>query len=661
MSMFFNDNDNGNNGNGNDSETTFEDAFVDDRDQQATLDVGLDAGATAGRTERESQLAGSEAFVDDGVGTGAGLDSGTDTQQTGLGVVEETVGGGQVDLTGSTASEAVGGEWLQKDCEPGDADCHGSASNWAASVGEQAVENTGSEVRSELEQNIEAASAAGVIEPESPNGDEEHAPRDLFPGHSQPLPDAERDPGTDLMRTAATRDVSITPGEAQHDVGLATRDVNGRKRGVDLAEPSDVRQREEAIIADHLAKTASEVEQKRNKPAVAEIAVDDELVDVGLQAARFGERRAEGLDSRTLRTVRAQFAEGRDSGAVTLTRSQYEELSDAIAEFGMETSPAQRPERLDDLESTVFTIGEDTAQSGGSGTGTLESTPTTPVEQVEFGSIDDARAFRDQHDGVIADADVPQAKTVTIDASDSEIVDRAQEQALVSFADERSETAEMEPLSDGEIANLRASHDTFSWQQHGFQAMRAKAALQSRGAAGTDWMDYFDPGEDWTSSLEKLEEGKQRAARGGGRTALEHGMRTDSPDEELSRGQIARRIEAARGRGERHAIEGAREGHKGALEALQTDFGWSSAEAKRLQEMVEDPSTPFTSADVKRIESFERSATSGQMVAVPTRRTPHPPGHRSRTSGRFSPPAKRRMPPGIVRSRRTGRFRPGGE
>ena len=82
--------------------------FADDRDQQASFDVGLDAGATR---DREGQIAGSAGFEDrrEELGTGTTPDSG---EQAGLFEQETNVGGdGQMDLFGDTATETTGGEW----------------------------------------------------------------------------------------------------------------------------------------------------------------------------------------------------------------------------------------------------------------------------------------------------------------------------------------------------------------------------------------------------------------------------------------------------------------------------------------------------------------------------------------------------------------------
>jgi len=81
--------------------------LVDDRDQQASLDVGLGANTTA---DREGQIAGSADFADrrDEL-----QPDNTTGMQSGLFEEEESVGDGQADLFGESASTSSGGEYLR--------------------------------------------------------------------------------------------------------------------------------------------------------------------------------------------------------------------------------------------------------------------------------------------------------------------------------------------------------------------------------------------------------------------------------------------------------------------------------------------------------------------------------------------------------------------
>ena len=81
--------------------------LVDDRDQQASLDVGLGANTTA---DREGEIAGSADFADrrDEL-----QPDNTTGMQSGLFEEEESVGDGQADLFGESASTSSGGEYLR--------------------------------------------------------------------------------------------------------------------------------------------------------------------------------------------------------------------------------------------------------------------------------------------------------------------------------------------------------------------------------------------------------------------------------------------------------------------------------------------------------------------------------------------------------------------
>ncbi|AXR80708.1 helix-hairpin-helix domain-containing protein [Natrarchaeobaculum sulfurireducens] len=493
--------------------------------------------------------------------------------------------------------------------------------------------------------------------------------RELREAEREPIPATERDPSVDLMRRASSADVSLAPDEALGGVG--TESIVGQTgpnwEAAD-APPEDeldelAGRDMERIRREEAAEAAGSLDTGTGSdggaPSVAEFTLTAEAAGAALQAARHAERRSEDLDRETLRAVRGNVADARDDGGtVLLTDEQADALSDAVADFGVELSPAQRPDGLDELEDIAFGIDtDDGTPSTGSETGT-DTGPGPSREKIEFGGIDDAREFREQYGEVLHQDDVPQSKTVTVRAdADDAVLDRGREDALISHADETEGTYGMERLTGSERDSLEKQHDTWDWQQYGFEAMRAKAALAAQGVTGSDWLDYYEPGEDWSSSLDKLDESKQSAARGGGQTAVE-GMRHDSREEEMTRGDIARVIDKARGRQEQHAIEGAKEGYDEAIEALRDVHGWSEAEISKLRGLVESADTTYTRADVVEIEKFERSQTSGRMVPTPPNQARVPPGKRSPTTGRFVPPAEQREDPGIARNRETGKFVP---
>ena len=82
--------------------------FVDDSDQQASLDIGIDAGATR---DREGKVAGSANFADERDELQPDADAG---EQAGLLEQTTNVGGdGQADLFGNDATETTGQEYLK--------------------------------------------------------------------------------------------------------------------------------------------------------------------------------------------------------------------------------------------------------------------------------------------------------------------------------------------------------------------------------------------------------------------------------------------------------------------------------------------------------------------------------------------------------------------
>jgi len=106
-----------------------------------------------------------------------------------------------------------------------------------------------------------------------------------------------------------------------------------------------------------------------------------------------------------------------------------------------------------------------------------------------------------------APSDDKRSKTVVLKSSTPDrIVNRVESEAFGSQTGDRQSYGQA-TLSEQEKQTLKRT-TSFTWQQHGFEAMSAKAALQAQGA--TEWTDYYSPGEGVESSLAKL-----RAAKGG--------------------------------------------------------------------------------------------------------------------------------------------------
>lgn len=92
-------------------------------------------------------------------------------------------------------------------------------------------------------------------------------------------------------------------------------------------------------------------------------------------------------------------------------------------------------------------------------------------------------------------------------------------------------------MSKSERESLKRQHRTFSWQKHGFQAMRVKGAMKAKGV--DTWQDYYEPGEGVGSALQKLQTKKGRAGKGRRASIGIESIRTD--EEEGSGGGRRRR------------------------------------------------------------------------------------------------------------------------
>lgn len=143
---------------------------------------------------------------------------------------------------------------------------------------------------------------------------------------------------------------------------------------------------------------------------------------------------------------------------------------------------------------------------------------------IEFGSRTVANDMRDKVEEYLSRADDRRELTVKLKSSTPDkIVERVKEEAFGS-REQRSRGAGKAKLSDKEQRSLERQHDTFTWQQHGFEAMSVKAAMQEEGV--TEWMDYYEPGEGVDSAIGKLREKKKSAQQHGASIGTES-MRTD--------------------------------------------------------------------------------------------------------------------------------------
>lgn len=186
--------------------------------------------------------------------------------------------------------------------------------------------------------------------------------------------------------------------------------------------------------------------------------------------------------------------------------------------------------------------------------------------EVEFGNRSRANDLRDKVTGSLAATDDRREKTVKLkDSTPENVVKRLRTEAMASQT--HSETAGQAELSQGEIQHLKQNHGSFSWQKHGFEAMRAKAALQKKGA--TEWLDFYEPGEGIGGSLKNLRSTKERSAATGAGIGV-GGQRTD--EEEISgKGRQARQMERAQGEQVNRAKRPAFGGDAEAIDFLQEE------------------------------------------------------------------------------------------
>ena len=227
-------------------------------------------------------------------------------------------------------------------------------------------------------------------------------------------------------------------------------------------------------------------------------------------------------------------------------------------------------------------------------------------EKVEFGTLDEANNWRDDHPDALHTTDTRRTKTITLRADTSDkMLDDVGKAAQVSRGDE-SKTYDTTKLSEAERDRLDSNYRIWHWNKYGFEAMRAKTALLENGVPSGDWLNYYEPGEGAEGALSNLEAGKAAAGQGQGSTATV-GHRLDVDDDP---GEVGRRIEEAEAEMCDSAEDACEDNEPKACEALRTDCGWSDDEVQELKkdtaELVgEDPGEVYDpSVDEGTGESF---------------------------------------------------------
>jgi len=160
---------------------------------------------------------------------------------------------------------------------------------------------------------------------------------------------------------------------------------------------------------------------------------------------------------------------------------------------------------------------------------------------IEFGSREAANEMRDRVGQYLSRTDDRREATVRLKSSTPDNIMERVKEASFKSREQRAKGAGKAKLSDKEQKSLKRQHDTFSWQQHGFEAMSAKAALQSEGV--TEWQDYYEPGEGVESALAKVREAKSGAQQSRASIGV-GGVRSDT-DEQRNTGRRSRQAERA--------------------------------------------------------------------------------------------------------------------
>lgn len=647
--------------------------WTDDRDRQASLFGDTDATRTMDRSGET--VTGSDSFADDR-DTG-GVDPG---EQAGLFEQTEELEG-QAALGGGTATQTESEGFFGQDggltdvdqSRPFAFDDYGPTSRRPVPDAErQEVSRLGGVDRRRLQDTALSVSDAepAIDQPGATDSPGRFLPPDEEPDPPENVPEqlaAQRAAPTltrpsaapavelfDVDETGRSTGDSSTPGEfvGRTDRGteerIDVRQAGGQfypqriERDPETGEILDqetldagTRSREGALETARREFADQTDQDDDGTPDTAEVRLelpDSRAAEAGQLVARMGERGILDVgDQSALGDVRAELQRIEDGdGALNLSDDQARAFGDAIEQVSADLPASQQPQGFELLPDSDELVEEPSGTSASDG-----DSPSSGgrIEQFDFGSREFANETRDElPDDAMTGRFDRRNKTVEVDVSklsDSER-QRLESAAARSFADEEAESPGLTELSESERESLSSQSVSWSWQKYGFQAMRAKSALRSRGVKGTEWLDYYEPGESWRSSVEKLDDARERAARGGGATGID-GERKDSMDERLTRGGIARNIEQRRGDLKEFALQGAREGDEEAISVLVNEF---DVPEERARGFVDD-----TESEQERIEMMEtvvaRVEANGRFTTPPPQDAPRSPGKRGRSSGQY--------------------------
>jgi len=613
--------------------------WTDDRGRQDTL-FGEESDAARTMDRSGETVTGSEAFVDD---RDAG---GTDTGEQ-AGLFEQTekleeqaaLGGGTAErtesegfFTGDSAEAAASPEIVR---EIGDERVYADA----------IADETGSE-----------ATLAGTGLAPSDFTDE-FAEFDRSP---VPDPGEERppDPISEAFGGGGTE------SESGEFVGLTDRGteeiIDTREMGGEFfpmrqerdPETGDIVEQEtldeSALAADDALQTARQEfagsARGEQQPASADGGVALELpqedaTNAGKVVARMGERGIidDDLDAGLLRDAREKLTDAEDGGGtLTLTDAELSELNDAVAGFGADMSPSQRPAGFDRLEEELF--GLDTGGStGGAQADASSSNSTADTREFDFGSRDIAQSVRETvPDGALTGTYDGRHTSIEVDTSklSQRQLDRLAGEAADATAYE-DEKAGQVPLTDSERQRLDFTETTV------IEARAAKGIFSSQGV--DDWLSWFDP----DLTVDEQRDIATRASR------EDQGKRTDFA-EDTSRQQMARAFRAERENLREHAIKGARQGDEEAVRTLIDEVGMSE---ERARGFVEDTETADEREEMVRT-AIVRSKANGRFNREEVTQAPDSPGLRGGGNGRYIGDDYVRADPDapIMRDPQTGEF-----
>jgi hypothetical protein len=250
------------------------------------------------------------------------------------------------------------------------------------------------------------------------------------------------------------------------------------------------------------------------------------------------------------------------------------------------------------------------------------------MPNVEFGSRKAANRFRDRVVAAhLTESDDRRSTTVRISSSaPASIVQRAEEMAFETQSPQEQASRQAD-LAKSERESLKRQHSTFNWQEHGFEAMRVKGAMQARGV--DTWQDYYEPGEGAASAISKLNRKKAKTGQSGQRASLGiEGMRTDL-EEQAGGGRQRRQAEQVRAEGTRQAkrpaiVEGDRDAQEHLREEQQfTDELWDITFRDTDDDGRPEPSGPdFRLLEERHDERSIEAQIADEHKSAPKTRDP---------------------------------------